>query len=510
MRLSHLSPLVVAGLTLAYLLTYPLAIGRADESHLLYGARRVLEGQVIYRDFFEIITPLGFYLFAGIYRVAGTTLQAARVGMAVIEAIGGAALFLLVRRIATPTEAALAVLVFAVLCVPTWPYASAHWISTTLALLTATVLLAERWRGSARARPFLAGLLAGTAICVQQQRGVFLALWLPLALAVLAVGHPPAMRWRLLVREVVWAIGGVALVTALVLGHAAWAASPALVVDALVGFAMTTSATLHTGLTTWAGVLPLSEEWLASTWHWLLRAAPLFLVVESLLVIGHRPRTWNRPVLIRACLCLLAACMVGSIAYLTDFIHVAFVLPFLIIPAMRLLAGLRAHPGWSRVPGGRWLVTGGVVALALALLGQGVANAARAYAVAPERLETQFGSLRTDPGMARLFHAVRRHLVPEPDGRSLLFSYPDDAWLYLALPADDATRFSILLLGWPSAYVDEVLAALRMQRPGTVVVMPLAPGQPVHAAVAEGYRLVEEAYPYRIYVRRLPEGAPSG
>src|SRR5215467_12341116 len=49
------TPLLVAGLALAFLLTFPLAIGKADESHLLYGAKRILGGEVIYRDFFEII-----------------------------------------------------------------------------------------------------------------------------------------------------------------------------------------------------------------------------------------------------------------------------------------------------------------------------------------------------------------------------------------------------------------------------------------------------------------------
>jgi hypothetical protein len=99
-RPSRLSFLLVTGLSFAYLLTYPLAIGRADESHLLYGARRVLAGEAIYRDFFEGITPLGFYLVAAIYRVAGTSLLAVRVTFALVEAIGCALLYGLVRRVA--------------------------------------------------------------------------------------------------------------------------------------------------------------------------------------------------------------------------------------------------------------------------------------------------------------------------------------------------------------------------------------------------------------------------
>ena len=81
-------PILVGALSFAYFISFPLAIGSADESHLLYGAKRILQGEVIYKDFFEAITPLSFYLFAGLYRIAGTTLLTARVGMAVINAFG--------------------------------------------------------------------------------------------------------------------------------------------------------------------------------------------------------------------------------------------------------------------------------------------------------------------------------------------------------------------------------------------------------------------------------------
>ena len=119
-------PLVVGVFSFAYLISFPLAIGPADESHLLYGAKRILQGEVIYKDFFESITPLSFYLFAALYRIAGTTLLTARVGMAVIAAFGCALLFHLVRGMSSALEGTLAVPIFAGFCVPTWPYASAH------------------------------------------------------------------------------------------------------------------------------------------------------------------------------------------------------------------------------------------------------------------------------------------------------------------------------------------------------------------------------------------------
>jgi hypothetical protein len=508
---SRLSPLLVAGLSLAYFLTYPLAIGRADESHLLYGARRVLEGQVIYRDFFEGITPLAFYLFAGVYRVAGTTLLAARTAMAVIEAIGCALLFALVRRVAGLAEAVLAALIFAGLCVPVWPYASAHWLTTVLGLGIAAVTLSGRWATSSRLRPALAGVLGGAAICVQQQRGAFLALWLPLALGVLALALPRPGRGRVLAEQLVWAAGGGVVVVGLVLGHAAWAASPAALIEMLYAFAVRRYAPAQSGRQAWAAIQPLTQPWALSTWIWLLRVAPLALVGEAVrLAVARRRGPWSRAELERGCLWMLGVAMAASVLYLPDFIHVAFVLPFLLIPAASLVHAARTAPLWSRAPAGRRLLTAAVWGLAVAVAGDALANVAYARAIVPARLVTAFGELRVDPDVARLYHAVQRHLRAEPEGRALLYSYPDDAWLYLALPADDATRFSVLVAGFfPDEYVEEVLATLRARRPGTVVLaLPFTP-ETVRRVVAEGYAPVEDVWAYRVFVRR-PEGGGAG
>ena len=493
--------LVVGVLSLAYFLSFPLAIGQADESHLLYGAKRLLQGEVLYKDFFEIITPLSFYLFAAVYRIAGTTLLSARIAMALIDAFGCALLFHLVRRTSGALEATLAVLIFAGICVPTWPYASAHWISTTLGLLLASVTLREPWRRSTRARPLAAGMLAGVALCVQQQRGVFLAAWLPLALCVLASSLSRSERWRTLGREIAWAGAGGAIVTLLVLGHAAWVASPGALVDALYRFAVTFYGPKHRG-NFWGAVFPATQVWAASTWLWLVRISPLFLLGEALLLWrSSRPR--DRRDLERVCLWLLGLLMALSICYLPDFIHVSFVLPFLLVPGASLLHRLRTLPVWSRVPGGRAAVAVGVWVLGLAIAGQGAANLAYAHAIAPARFETDFGTLRGTQEMARLFQAVRRHLVREPDGRTLLYSYPDDSWLYLALPADDATRFSVLVVGYfPPEFVQEMLGVLEMRRPGTVVVSLPFMNELVRQPLEKGYDAVEETGMHRIYRRR--------
>jgi hypothetical protein len=506
-RLRPLPSLIAGGLCFAYLLSYPLALGRADESHLLFEARRVFDGQIPYSEFFESLTPLSLYLVAGIYWIAGPTLLAARVGFALIEGLGGALLFHLVRRVAGLPEAVLATLLFVGLCIPVWPYASAHWISTTLGLLVAAVTLAEGWQGAARARPLIAGMLTGAAVCVQQQRGAFLALWLPLAWAVLGLGLPRGARVRQIAAATAASVAGVAVVVLAVLGHAAWRASLATLIDMVFGFALQHYGPTHSGGTAWAEVLMLTGDHLTPTWHWLLQLAPLFVVGEALLLMRGGWRARPRVDLERAALCLLALLMGLSIWYLPDFIHVSFVLPFLLIPGATLLYRLRTAAVWVRLPAGRLAVTAGAALFGLAAAWQSAANLAAAHAAAPARFDTAFGPIRGTAGTEQLYRAVDRHLVREADGRSVLYSYPNDAWLYLVLPADNATPFSALVpVMFPPEDIQRMIDVLRARRPGTVVVaVPFTTGpvgEQIIATLEQGYDVADEVDSYRVYVRR--------
>jgi hypothetical protein len=51
----------------AYLVRLPLGLQMSDESALLYEAKRIRDGEVMYRDFFQFVTPLASYTIAGAY-----------------------------------------------------------------------------------------------------------------------------------------------------------------------------------------------------------------------------------------------------------------------------------------------------------------------------------------------------------------------------------------------------------------------------------------------------------
>src|ERR1700739_4225813 len=60
--------------------------GDPDEGIILQGAQRILDGQVLYRDFFSFFTPGSYYLFALVFRVFGNSYVVAHTALAVIGA----------------------------------------------------------------------------------------------------------------------------------------------------------------------------------------------------------------------------------------------------------------------------------------------------------------------------------------------------------------------------------------------------------------------------------------
>ena len=155
----------LAATAFVYLMTLPPMLNPVDESLILYGAKRVLLGQAVYRDFFEFLTPGSFYLYGLAFAVGGISITTARVVTALLNASTVACVYFLTLRVAGWAESVLAALLVVTLCVPVWNMASHHWIGTALVAATAAVLLAPRWQASTRARPAAAGALAGALVC---------------------------------------------------------------------------------------------------------------------------------------------------------------------------------------------------------------------------------------------------------------------------------------------------------------------------------------------------------
>jgi hypothetical protein len=70
-----------------------------DEALLLYGAKRVLSGQMIYRDFWSITFPGSYYILALFFKIFGTKIVIARIITDLIVASSGVLLFIISKKL---------------------------------------------------------------------------------------------------------------------------------------------------------------------------------------------------------------------------------------------------------------------------------------------------------------------------------------------------------------------------------------------------------------------------
>ncbi len=174
----------VAACTILYLYPFMRFLsGGADEGTLINGAVRVIEGQLPYRDFFEVMGPGTFYWLAGFFKLLGTTWVATRVSLMLTAVLTTALMYLLSRRLNGRFRMLPSVILLGT-SFPAWPAISHHSLSNLLALLSLTTWIV----GFEQRRPallFATGLLAGFTTCVMQPKGclVFMSLLLLLWLS---------------------------------------------------------------------------------------------------------------------------------------------------------------------------------------------------------------------------------------------------------------------------------------------------------------------------------------
>lgn len=497
MRQTWISGVLGAALALgafAYLMAYPPVLGGADESYILYEAKRLWEGDAPYRDFFDFIMPGTFYFYALAYAVAGPTIVAAKGATALLNAGSCALVFVLARHVASPVLAALAAAAFVVGMVPVWNHSGHHWLATLLSLATAAVVLADRWRDSSRFRPALAGGLAAALVCSHQSRGTWVALWLAIVVPLLAWARSHGAWPRRAVRECCWTALAAVAVAAPMLGWAVWRSSLQEVVYATYTSVVENYARANVGRVSWGesfDLLGMKPD--ATAWRWFLRAIPALLGIEALALAGTMLREGLRPHVVRAALFLLAVFTAGSVFYFPDYIHVATIAPFSLV----VLAGLAQRLGAALVTLRRPMVTAlwgiGCVLIAAAVVVQGARNLAGAWERNPVLVPSAFGTLATTEGGASALRDLRDRLVPDADARPRLFAYPADAWLYLAMPADNPTPFCLLKTGYNTpAQFDTAIARLRADPSAFILVrwLLLRSEDPIMELIRKEYETV--------------------
>ncbi len=167
-----------------------------DEGIILQGAQRILDGQVLYRDFFSFFTPGSYYLFAFIFRIFGSSYIVAHTALAIIGALLSPITYLLARRVCSRQACLLVTGLMAVTALP-WRFVVIHnWDSTLFACLA--VYGAVRFLESQSTRwIFTAATFTALTALFEQSKGGGLCLGLGAGFLLIAlIGKGPKLFTR--------------------------------------------------------------------------------------------------------------------------------------------------------------------------------------------------------------------------------------------------------------------------------------------------------------------------
>jgi 4-amino-4-deoxy-L-arabinose transferase-like glycosyltransferase len=182
-RLEWIGTIVVLAVATWYwLLYFNRATNLLDEGSTAAQALRIVNGDLIYRDFFTVVTPGSYYTVAWLFRIFGEHLMVLR-WAALVTGIGLALATLVVTRRLTawPFAAAAALMT----TVWGWFLVTPNYYSLEAALLSMVALgcYLRAIAGADRRWVFAAGAVAGLTVMVKQNVGaytfaaLFIALW---------------------------------------------------------------------------------------------------------------------------------------------------------------------------------------------------------------------------------------------------------------------------------------------------------------------------------------------
>lgn len=182
-RACLLEIITILALSAAYLFPFTRLLHRiGDEGTIVYGAQRVIEGAVPYRDFVEVMGPGSFYWLALFFKILGDSWQVTQFCLLVTAAGACFLVYWIARQYVSRRAAVIAWLFFVILSLPLWPASNHHLYSNLFALASLAAFL--EWQKKNRAIYLAtAGVLAGITSCFIQQKGLYLLIALMIVIA---------------------------------------------------------------------------------------------------------------------------------------------------------------------------------------------------------------------------------------------------------------------------------------------------------------------------------------
>ena len=454
-------------------LFYDYSILNADEGIVFQGAQRILQGQVLYRDFFSFFTPGSYYWTALLFRIFGSSILVGRAMLLIFGSVFAVLSYLLARRVSSRWAALLVGYMVTLTCLPFRFVVSHNWDSTLLAYLAlyCAVRYMERthwaWAlgtGSFAALTFLfehskgaglmLGLLAGFLVIVF--RGRFGGLFGARQAAALAAG----LAWPF-----VATFGYFAAKRSLLemLTDWAWPLFHYTVANQLPYGYLVMSASDQAEL--------LAGSWVSKLIMLIVLGPCILLPIVPILALGilawftlKRPQNgvrsqrWAYWVLISAVLCglLFSALLTKR----PDFTHLNYLAPLFYLVVAWILSGLDLNSRlWASIkPVFVFCVLLSFAAFGMTMLLLPLGS--------HHKLKTARGSVKTHDPFSALEY-VQAHVVP---GEKILV-YPYQAMYYYLTATFSATRFDFLQPGMHTAdQFQEVIRDLKAH-PARVVLL---------------------------------------
>jgi len=193
-------------------------VGIYDESLVLFGADRVLHGDIPYRDFWSIYGPGAYYVQAGLFRIFGETAFVGRVADVVVKTAIVATAYLIVRTFGARAIALVASSFVLLLLVRLANYGVPLFVAILVSMAALYGLRTAAARGSPRLAA-VSGALAAVGLLYRHDLGIYCLLVCAVFLWRVRLDvRPPLPAADSLVMPFVWGLAGVLLPPVIYLG----------------------------------------------------------------------------------------------------------------------------------------------------------------------------------------------------------------------------------------------------------------------------------------------------
>jgi hypothetical protein len=415
-----------------------------DEGSIVYGAVRVLDGDVPYRDFFEVLAPGSFLWLAAWFLILGKTWVAMRAALVVTWVVSVVALHWLTLQAHDGRFRFVPAAVYLFVAIPMLTGASQHWDGNAVAFLAMAAFVASRESNSVR-RWFLNGVLVGIVALFSQQKGAWLLIGL--VTAQLAEGNWTRTFRSAALKAASLTVGSVVIVIAWIAVYA-WLGAVgdwyyAVIRWPLDRYGKVNAMPYAFALREW--VVP----WLWNVAHALahgIKASAIFglsllpfLTVVSLPAIvlaavpimirrnaGYRVTPWTS-------LAIVGFALFISEIHRPDVSHLLYGTPFLWIVAAAVAAEVHGRVASRVVAGAAVVLMAGIVLVGMINFAQ-----SRPTAVVPSR-RGEYSALERDEAL--------EFLMAHTSAGDTAFLYPYYPMYYFLADLRNPTRYSTLMYG---------------------------------------------------------------